>query len=141
MNCHQKTPAEVEDLLVQELNTVPKDALVTLRLFGTLRDGRPMDIPFSHLIEQCPAYAVLKNTYKLTSPEYEQMQVREENIDYIESSLITEHCGQSTVFSKEREVQLAAAILSALAHPKQEGMTKSDFEKRIKKDLDALFTA
>ena len=109
-----------------------KDHIVLLRLEGQLSEGRPSDIDFRQIFEKIygkQAYFVMKNTYKLTSKEFEVIQTNQKSAEDIEDHIISEHAGQ--FFDKEEEISLTKDMMQNLAVEKQEGERVVDYEERI----------
>lgn len=139
-----KTPAETEQAVLEELKTKSlKDAIVTIRVAGTLKQGRPSDLNLNDLVQHCydlGAYFVMKNTNGLLSTEFEQVTISTRSVDDIEDSLITEHVGKSGVFPAEYERALLKDLMQAFAKEKDEGERLSDFERRVKTDAQRILT-
>src|SRR3989344_4554041 len=77
INADGKTPAQVEQEILTSLPH-PEDNIITLRIEGTLKEGKPSDIDFRNINKHCEkAYALLKNTTKLVTQEYEQPAIHE----------------------------------------------------------------
>jgi DNA repair exonuclease SbcCD nuclease subunit len=139
LDCHNKTTQEVEQMIRDQGKCITDDrAIVTLRLTGTLREGKPSDIPFNTLLQEFNVHVVIRNTAKLTSREFEEVQVSQNSIEEIERTLILEHAGQSKLYSNEEEVSMIPQIMRTLAQEKHEGMKRTDFEKKIIDDVNAV---
>ena len=104
-----------------------------------LKDGKTSDVDYAYLLGKFGAHAVLKNTFKLRSKAYEEITVQEDNIDIIEQQLIAAHVGQSAAFAPVREKELISGLLHIGSLEKREGMTKSDFERHLHNQINALF--
>lgn len=139
-----KTPSEVEDVLRETLKTTEmENAIVTIRLAGQLRQGRPSDVNLNEAIQHAydlGAHIVMKNTNALTSKEFEQVTVAQHSIEDIEESLIREHTGKNSPFSVEKERTVVRALIAALASEKDEGEKLADFEKRIANDAQSILS-
>jgi len=133
-----KTPSDVEKEILEackEKNL--KDAIVTLRISGTLSQGKPSDLQLNDVIQHnydLGAYFVMKNTNSFSSKEFEQITVAQHSVDDIEETLITEHSGKSGSFPAEKEKELIRSLMLAFAKEKDEGERVADFEKRVKSD-------
>ncbi|MFC1774985.1 exonuclease SbcCD subunit D [Nanoarchaeota archaeon] len=138
INCEGKTPEEVQDLLEkQPTDRISDNTIVTLRLFGTM-NGKPSQLDFSNALEKfSDAYFVMKNTNKLTSVDYEEIKISDDNIESIETNIINENVGQSK-YSKDEEKLLINDLISTLCVDKNEGMKKTDFENKIINDLSSI---
>ena len=137
-----KTP---EQLLSDTLLTLKaenlENAIVTLRFKGTLISGKPSSINFNNLFSQCEeqnVYLMLKNTAKLFSEEFKEIKYPNESVELIEEKVLSEHLGQSNLFSLEEEKELATNLLLTLSTEKQEGETVTTFESRLKKDIESI---
>ncbi len=138
IDANGRTTTEVEELLRQQPVSV-SNAIVTVRVSGTLSQGKPSDIQFQTLLQQTldhGAYAILRNTSSLTSKEFEAITVDQNSVEDVEAALIREHSGK--VFG-EQEATLINTLMQALQTERNEGEKVSDFEKRITGDaLQAL---
>lgn len=142
-----KDPAGVEQDIRERLSTIdPTDAIILLRIEGTLHSGSPADIPFSNIIHeliQKGAYHVAKNTVKLTSKAFEAITVTSKSAGEVEEQVLTEHKGSfgnlSTVgLTKEDEISLAKSLLHALSEDQHEGEKKYEYEDRVKTTAQEL---
>src|SRR3989344_1888223 len=123
-----KTPLQVEDEIISNIKDY-NNKIITIRVAGILRDGKPTDIDFKKIFSKfSDAYAVIKNTYKLSTKEFEDLQIKPGSIDDIESSLIDENITES--FNHE----LVASLVRELSKERFEGETVKDFEERVFKD-------
>lgn len=130
VDCEGRTPEEVEQMLTEQ--SIGPDSIVTMRLAGRLASGRVTDIGFRQVFRHFSdqgAYAVLKNTSALTSPEFTEVKVHEESVEAIEQSLIAEQGG---------DVALTGKLMQALDQAKGEGERTADFEARVIKAMDSL---
>ena len=133
-NANNKTP---EDVRQEILNTVAdyERKIVTIRIEGTLKSGKPSDINFKEIISKLgSAYYVLKNTAKLTTKEFEELEVNAGDVEDIEHKIIQDHIGQIEFMKKEDEQRITDALMEALNKEKEEGERNADFESRIIKD-------
>ncbi|MBI4144946.1 exonuclease SbcCD subunit D [Candidatus Woesearchaeota archaeon] len=139
-----KTPSETEQAVLEELKTKSlKDAIVTVRIAGTLKQGRPSDVNLNDLIQHCydlGAYFVMKNSNALLSTEFEQVTLSTRSVDDIEDRLIAEHVGKSGVFPAEYERALLRDLMQSFAKEKDEGEKIADFEKRVKTDAQRILS-
>ena len=133
-----KAPLEVEEEIRTAIkNQETKDKVLTLRVAGCLKNGKPSDIDFKKIVEETKdTYCFLKNTYKLTTKEFEEIQVESGNTEDIEEKIIEEHLGQIDIASLNMEEKwLTKRLLNCLNKEKHEGETKVDMEKRVIKDI------
>ncbi|MBW3004375.1 DNA repair exonuclease [Candidatus Woesearchaeota archaeon] len=141
LNAENKTPEEANDELMSLLTGEVKDAIITLRIAGCLRTGKPSDIKFKEFFNKAyssGAYFVMKNTNKLVSKEFEEIKTSKSSVDEIEEAAINEHSGQLGVFETEKEKELTAELIRLLSVEKEEGEKTADFEQRVKTDVDIL---
>ncbi len=146
---HWKSAPQVEQELRSELAQLEKEnkienAIVTIRVAGTLSIGKASDIPFNDII--LPLYAhgaffVMKNTAAVSSVESEEIRFGEQkSIEDLQEAVIREHLGQIKIegMTTEQEYALTKKLLVLLATEKNEGETTADFEKRIIEEVDAV---
>ena len=142
VDAHHKTAAEVEGAVQQRIEDLEMgNAIVLIRIEGTLKQGKPADIPFAKLSDLCSkkgALVVLKNTNKLESTEFEEIKVSRASVEDIEEALLKEHAGKLSIVSASQEIKLAQDLMRALSAEKDEGERVADFEKRISSDVDRL---
>jgi hypothetical protein len=144
LDCKNKTPKEIEAAIMEEIkNKEFIDTIVTIRLFGTLKTGKPSDINFREIFSKLydkSAYFVMKNTNKLISPEFEEVKLETKSVEDIEENLIKEHMGQIKVpdLTLEKEEKLTKELIKILSMEKDEGERVIDFENRIKKEVSTI---
>ncbi len=136
INCENKSVEQVKQELEEINKNNVENRIVTIRLKGTLSSGKPSDINFTEitnkLIEK-KAFVVLKNTSQLQSKEFQEIKIKNENIEDIESELIKEHLGQ-----QEFGQEFTQKIMQSLSTEKYEGEKNNDFEKRVISDVEKL---
>ncbi len=138
IDCSHKAPEHVE----QEINEQIKgreffNTIVLIRLFGSLASGKPTDINFKDIFERLYAKAahfVMKNTNALTTKEFEEIKIDIKSVEDAEDKLIKEHLGQIKVkgLNAEKEAEITKELMRVLSEEKAEGMTKPDYEKKIR---------
>jgi len=133
----------VEEIKEKILNTEADytDAIVTIRIEGVLNTGKISDMDFRKLFNEIydkGAYFVMKNTAGVSSKEFEDLKVAEENVEEIEEKLILEHLGKVDYLSKEQEKTFTKELLKAMSENKKEGETNRDFSERIIETIDNL---
>ncbi|MBW2978648.1 exonuclease SbcCD subunit D [Candidatus Woesearchaeota archaeon] len=141
LNLDGKSPSEAEEAIINSIKEEAEEAIITIRLEGCLRKGKITEINFKKIFEKLyslGAYFVMKNTSKLKTKEFEQIQISENSVEQIESKLINEHSGQSKIFEKEKEKEMIKQLFIQLSAEKQEGEKNPDFEKRITLSSDKL---
>ena len=132
-----KNPLEVEENIINKLkNSDIKNKIVTIRVEGTLSSGKTSDINFKKIFELTKsAYFIMKNTYKLTTKELEEIKIEHGNIEEVEALIIKEHIGQFEAMKPENEKKLTELLIKALDKEKEEGEIKAVFEERLIKDI------
>ncbi len=142
INCEGKNPAEVgAEILNQVENKSFSGTIVTIRLFGKLKDGKINDISlndlFSLIYEQ-GAYFVMRNTYSLSSPEFEEIKFDTSKFEDVEEAIINEHISEINLdligakgSGMEHKIGAVKNLLNLLSTEKLEGERNSDFEKRL----------
>jgi|SRR3989344_1625094 len=133
INAENKTPKEVE---TEILNTIKDfdNKIITLRLEGCLKEGRTTDINFKYIAERLESsFCFLKNTNKLTTKDFAEIQTDCRDSAEIEESIIKEHIKQS-----EFNEDFIKNLINILDKEKGEGEKNSDFELRILKDCKSL---
>lgn len=136
--CDGKNPEDVEaEIIGHAKNMEFINTIVTIRLEGTLKTGRPSDINFREMFRKFyekEAFLVLKNSGRLASREFDEVMVEagSGSVAEIEQRLISENTGRSGIFQKQDEMRITEALMRALAEEKLEGETSAEFEKRIK---------
>ncbi|MBI2564513.1 DNA repair exonuclease [Candidatus Woesearchaeota archaeon] len=136
IDCNSKTPGQVEDYCFSQIKNV-ENAIVLLRFKGVLCSGKPSDILMQKIfeyLEQQGAYAMLKNTSKLSSKEFEEIKISSENVDVLEEKIIQENTKQHQLTSVEKQIGLVKKLAQVLSVEKEEGEKIADFEKRILDD-------
>lgn len=138
VDCTHKTPEQVTAELEQQLAAVSvTGALLTVRLTGTLEQGRVSDLSLRQLTDQLlslGAYAVLKNTAQLQSRQFEEVKIDSASPETIEEELIREHLQQNSFVPAEQEYHLTKTLLLALNTTKKEGETVTDFQVRVEQE-------
>ncbi|MEM4336385.1 MAG: DNA repair exonuclease [Candidatus Woesearchaeota archaeon] len=136
IDCNNKKPAEIESLVVKEItNKDFKGKIVTLRLYGILKEGKPLDIDFKELvykIKEKGAVEVLKNIYALTSKQFEVIRISG-SLENIEEKIIEENLCQLGIEKSE-----LFSLLSVLAEERGDAERTLDFEKRVYEEVTKI---
>jgi len=76
----------------------------------------------------------MKNTNALTTKEFEEIKIDIKSVEDAEDKLIKEHLGQIKVkgLNAEKEAEITKELMRVLSEEKAEGMTKPDYEKKIR---------
>ena len=142
LNCKNKSPEVIQFEIRNHFNNQDlRDTLITLRLVGQMEKGRVADINFKDIFDklyQQGAHFIMKNTSKLNSEEFEEIKIAQTDPETVEEEIIKEHLQQNKLFEKETELQLTKSLLQALNTSKREGETVTDFNTRIKEEVDKL---
>ncbi|MBN2566957.1 exonuclease SbcCD subunit D [Candidatus Woesearchaeota archaeon] len=153
LDCSRKTPAQVTDVLMGRAREEEKvrDAVVTIRLSGTLAEGRIADIGYravSDALYHAGAYAVMRNASKLHAREFEEIRVGARSGEEMEARLIEEQAERLGLehVSKglaDREAGMKRRFvresMRALSLEQNEGETKDDYRERVRKAARELF--
>ncbi len=137
VNAENKSLSEVEAEIGKQLLQNVNNAIVTVRVSGTLKTGRPADLRWNDIYYEAGAkgaFVVLKNTNAFSSKELEVIMVKEANVEEVEDSLLQQHSAQF----KEFDVELAKKLMLVLSAEKAEGERVADFESRVHSELDQL---
>lgn len=133
-----KTPDEVQKEVLSKVKDY-ENKIVTIRIEGTLKTGKPADVNFKEVIQKLgSAFCVLKNTNKLTTKEFEELQVDTANVEEIENKIIQQHLGQIEFMKEEDEQRITEELMKALNKEKEEGEKNADFELRVIKDAQKV---
>ena len=147
IDANHSTPEQVYSRIVETIkNREFRDTIVLIRIEGTLESGKPNDIDFNVLYKMLfdkSAYYVMRNTYSLKSKEFEEIIVKEDNIDEIENSLISEHLSKITVkdWTPEKESQIIKSLMHILHQEKKDGEKVYDYEDRIVDEASKVLDA
>ena len=141
INCDHKNARDVE----KELNEIVdiNGKIVLIRIKGTLESGKISDINFTQAFNQLyakGAFFIMKNSSAASTKEFEEIKIDTSDIEHMEEKLIKEHLGQIKVddFNLEVEEKISNLILQHLNTEKEEGQTKSDFEKKIINEMNSI---
>ena len=136
IDCDEKTTAEIESEIRKQAEGKDfENTIVTLRLYGLLREGKPLDIDFREIVSgitEKGAVAVLKNINSLVSRQFEAIRVSG-SVENIEERLFEEHLSQLGMAKDD-----AMAIALVLAKEKQEGEKTAEFEQRLLEEARKL---
>src|SRR3989338_3856427 len=126
-DANNKNPKELEEEIKDKLNKHDlKDKIVTIRIEGTLKSGKPGDVNLKEITSNLKdSYFVLRNAAKLESREMEELKVDEGTVEEIESKLIKEIKSELNVNN----------IITILNKEKDEGERNIEFENRVMKDF------
>jgi len=129
----------IEEIETELKNTQGIDnKIVTLRIKGILDSGKPSDLNFKKILESFKgAYCVLKNTFKLSSKEFEELEIKGGTTENIEESIVKEHSGSVSLtgLTRDEEERLTFDLINVLNTEKKDGEKVVDFEKRVIQDI------
>jgi len=144
LDCNHKTPEQINS----EIQEIIKDkefinTIVTIRLEGTLESGKISDINFKEIFEKLyekSAYFVMKNTHALTTKEFEEVKIESSSVEDTEDKLIDEHLGQIKLkeLDTKKEKELTKELMKTLATEREEDEKVTDFEKRVKTEINKI---
>lgn len=126
-----KTSSEVEKELINKCKSInAKNKIILIRIYGTMKSGKPSDINFD-LVTQIlkDAIAVKKNIYDLRTKEFKEIKTNiGKSLEEIENSVIKEHPSEKfdEIFVKE--------MMNVLSQEKHEDETSVAFQERVKRD-------
>ena len=146
VNGEDKIPEQIEEEIKEIIkNKEFNNTIVTIRVSGKLKSGKPSDINFKSIFAELylkSAYFVMKSTSMLSSKEFEGIVIDECSTGDIEENLINKSLEQNGEVSKN---DLIKSLIILLNREKGEGETVNDFERRVKEDslkvlgVDKLF--
>ena len=144
INAENKTIEELNQELREQLSLLNIiDAILTIRISGTLKSGKPSEIEFKEIInENKEAYIILKNTSKLKTKEFSEIEIKTGSIEEVEDSIIKDHIGQIELPDlqlNDNQELLTNQLMTTLNKEKIEGEKNIDFETRIIKDAIEIF--
>ncbi|MFC1800512.1 exonuclease SbcCD subunit D [Nanoarchaeota archaeon] len=138
------TPEQAEEQLKREVSERDFiNAIVTIRMTGSLESGRVSDINFRDIFDVIygkSAYFVMKNTNALRTKDLEQIKINTSNVDDIESDIIKEHLQQIKVSEMDggKEEHLTKQLMQLLSSDRDEGEKVHDFEDRVKEQVKQI---
>jgi exonuclease SbcD len=124
------------------------DALVLLRVSGTLAQGTIADLAFDAIqknMYEKGAYCVLRNTSELRTPAFEPKEAMTSDVNEIEKEIIMENMDQSKLtdlqkspLPKEAQQEIITSLLQQLSQEKKDGETNTDFDHRLLKEFEKV---
>ena len=135
IDAENKTPEQIESEILELIKEKDvKNAIITIRVMGCLRTGKPSDINFKSIFAELylrSAYFVMKSTSQLSSKEFKEIKLQKNSTTDIESSIINEHVGQTETFTQKKEKEFMNSLLILLNKEKEEGERIVDFDARL----------
>ena len=144
IDSEHKTPEEVTELVYEKIKGKEfLNSIILIRIAGKLKTGKVSDINFKEIFNKCytqGAFFVMRNTVKVVSSEYEEIDIDQKAPEDVEEAIIKEHVGQIKVsgFDSETELRLTRDMMHLLSSEKHEGEKVYEYEERIKKEVDRL---
>src|SRR3989344_4048151 len=130
INADGKTSREVEDEILEIKGY--EDKILLLRVKGVLKEGKSSDINFKTISDNFRnSFVFLKNTTKLTSKEFLDLEIKEGEIEDVEEDIIKE-------FKLDYNEEFIVNMMNALDKEKNEGERNIDFEKRLLKEIEGF---
>jgi hypothetical protein len=130
VNANDKSTREVEDEILNIKDYEGK--ILLLRVAGVLKEGKSSDINFKVISDKFKeSFVFLKNTTKLTSKEFLDLNFNEGEIDDVESKIIKE-------FEFDYDEEFVVNLMNTLDKEKDEGEKNVDFERRLLNDLENI---
>jgi len=141
-NALQKSPEVITiEILNHFENKNLQDALITIRVQGTIAKGKVSDINFNQVYTELynkGAYFIMKNSAGLESQEFEEIKISASNPETMEEEIIKEHLQQNNLFDYQTELEVTKVLLHALNTSKKEGETITDFQERIVQEMTRI---
>lgn len=137
LNVDGMNPTQINDLLSEKFNMVVENKIITLRIHGTIVDGKISDIQFRKLMETVYSrncYFLTINTHKLKSKEFVRYRVDINDSVDLENKLIDEHASQ--IESSDREK--IKILIEKLNTKRIEGEKVNVFEERVYDEVKHL---
>jgi hypothetical protein len=135
LNVDGKSATEAQEYILQTIPKSTQDAIVLLRIIGTLGQGTIQDVGLDEIIKEVHkrgAFHVLRNTAKLQSMSFEEENYEhaQADIDTVEKETIEEHIGQIPLPELDEE-ETTKKLLQALELQQIDGETKTTFSNRV----------
>jgi len=140
LDCNNKNPETIKNEISRFfIEKDFHDHIITIRLKGSLKNGRSFDINFKEIYQELyerGAYFVMKNTSKLFSEEFEEIKLAETNQETAEEEIIKEHLQQIKIFDHDKEFSTTKSLLNILNTSKKEGETTTTFQQRVLDEIN-----
>ena len=142
LDCNQKSPEEITNQIINHFEKeMINEKILTMRLFGTLKEGKISEINFKQIFELLyakNAYYIMKNTNKLNTKEFSEIKISNTNPENIEEEIIKEHLQQIKLYDYSTELNLTKSLLNTLNTAKKEGENNHDFQRRVNSEMKKL---
>ncbi|MGV8162760.1 MAG: metallophosphoesterase family protein [Candidatus Nanoarchaeia archaeon] len=129
-----KTVEQAKKKITERINEInANNKIILIRIYGTLSSGKSTDLDFNTLISNLysqGAYFVMKNTSKLLSKDFNEIQEEQSTPEEIEEKVITSHLNQvANDFADEKEI--TKKLIRVFSEEKNEAEKNADYENRI----------
>jgi hypothetical protein len=144
IDCEHKSPEEVEQDIYERIKGKEFiNTIILIRVSGRLKTGKVSDINFREIFSKIysqGAFYIMRNTTKVVSAEYEEIQMDHKDPDEVEDGIIREHLGQIRVngVDADKELQMTKDLMDIMSGEKHEGEKVYEYEERVKKEVDRL---
>lgn len=143
IDANNESSSSLQEKIIKELKRHNlKNAIITLRISGILDSGKPSDIDFGaidNLAKELGSYYLLRNTFQLTTKEFEQyLETAEEmkTVDEIESEALAMSIQEDVISAENREIFLP--LMKLLNIEKDESETVANFSAKLSRDMFKL---
>lgn len=131
-NANGKSPLEVENEIMKKIKREDlNNVILLLKIEGCLKNGKPSDIDFKNITARSlerNAFAIKKNVSKLTTKEFEEIEMKNVAIEEIEKEIVKKH-------EKPYGGDLIFSLMNVLQEEKQEDETNYSYEDRVKNNV------
>ncbi len=132
-----KTPVQVEENIRDVVKGKElQNVILLFRFVGKLSEGKTQDIDFKTVFQELytkGVFIVLRNTDNLSSPLFEEIEVKDGTAEEIEAETITEHLNQIPLPKNLNEQDIIEKLIKELSIEQMDGEKKSTFVERIEK--------
>tara|TARA_Y100000034_G_C6907867_1_gene421889 strand:+ start:1403 stop:2554 length:1152 start_codon:yes stop_codon:yes gene_type:complete len=130
IDANDKSAREIEDEILYIKDY--EDKIFLLRVSGVLKEGKSSDINFKVISEKFKdSFVFLKNTTKLNSKEFLDLEIKEGEIEDVEAEIVKE-------FELNYDEEFVKNLMEVLDKEKDEGEKNIDFERRLIKDVNEV---
>lgn len=141
INVDGKNAEDAKKIIEEKITAAsPEKKIILIRIYGNMTNGKISDLELNRMIDELykkGAYFVMKNTSKLLTQEFSEVQEDRATPDDIEDKIITAHLNQiANSFYDEKSV--TKHLIKIFSEEKHEAEKNADYEQRIKKDADEI---
>lgn len=132
INVNDLTASQAHDKIISQVNNIDQ-CIVLLRILGTLREGTVGDIQLDDVtkeIHKQGAFHVLRNTAKLQSMSFNEVEAPSGDVQTVEQETIKEHTGQIPLPGFDEKV-IIDQLLCSLELEQHDGETRTTFHERV----------